>query len=317
MLRKKWLLASMMGSLVVVLALAGVWLFGGATAVSAAENLEMVTDASAQPGLLGEGYLNHGGPGFRPGGWGRTDDIDYVALLADALGISVEELEAAHESAREAAIAQALEEGLITQEQADRMLIWGRRFRFPGAQGRKPGHPGVVNIDEEALLADALGIATDELQAAREAAHEAAIAQAVEKGIITQEQADEMARRRTLREEYLNRNALLAEALGMTVAELEAAYAEGQTLSDLLAAQGLEATTVRDQLLAAVDAALEQAVADGILTPEEADEMQFGLGRGGMMAPGAGAPGRPGMRGGRGGARGRGGFIPPAVGDDL
>lgn len=214
---------------------------------------------------------------------------------------------------------------------------------FPGgARGRMPGRAGA--IDKEALLAEALGIATDELQAAREEAHEAAIAQAVEEGIITQEQADEMARHRTLREDYLNREAVLAEALGMTVEELAAAYAEGQTLTDLLEAQGLEAATVRDRLEEAHEAALEQAVADGILTQEEADEMQFGFGRGGMM------PGNPGMPGGRGMPRGRGrgvtpggledcpgfggrapgaddntdtgfgrrgGFAPPAAGDDL
>ena len=168
------------------------------------------------------------------------------------------------------------------------MLVWG------SGRGQMRGQAGAIGIDKEALLADALGITTDELQAAREEAHEAAIAQAVDEGIITQEQADEMARHRTLREDYLNHEALLAEALGMSVEELEAARAEGQTLSELLEAQGLDATTVRDRLLEAHEAALEQAVADGVLTQEEADEMQFGFGRGGMM------PGGPEMRRGPG-----------------
>ncbi len=311
MLKKKWMFVSMIGSLALVLALVGVWLFGGATAVSAAENLETVTDASAQPGLLSEGYLNHGGPRFRPGNWGGKGDIDYTELLADALGLTVEELEEAYEAAREAAIAQAMDEGIITQEQADRMLVWGGRFGFPGAQGRMPGPAGA--IDEATLLADALDITTDELQAAREEANEAAIAQAVEEGIITQEQADEIARRRTLREDYLNRAALLSEALGMTVEELEAAYAEGQTLTDLLEAQGLEATTVHDNLEAAFEAALERAVADGILTQEEADKFQNGFGRGGMMPGGPGMQ-RPGCERGRGGRGGRGGQMPGAPG---
>ena len=302
MLKKKWMFVSIMGSLALVLALAGVWLFGNPTAVSAAENLETVTDVSAQPGLMGEGYLNHGGPGFQLGNWGSKGDIDYTALLADALGITVEELEQAYESAREAAIAQAVDEGLITQEQADRMLVWGGGVGFRG-RGRMAGQADT--IDEATLLAEALGITTDELQAAREEANEAAIAQAVEEGLITQEQADEMLRRRTLREDYLDRAALLAEALGMTVEELEDAYAEGQTLSDLLEAQGLDAATVRDRLEEAHEAALEQAVADGVLTQDEADEMQFGFGRGGMTPGGLGTPGA-GMRGGQGGRRGRG-----------
>jgi len=296
MFKKKWMVGAVMSSLALVLALLGVWLFGNPTAVSAAESLETVTDASAQPGLLSEGYLNHGGPEFRLRNWGGKGDIDYAVLLADALGITVEELEAAYETAREAAIAQAVEEGLITQEQADRMLVWGGGFGFRG-WGRMAGQADT--IDEATLLAEALGITTDELQAAREEANEAAIAQAIEEGIITQEQADEMLRRRTLRKDYLNREALLAEALGMTVEELEAARADGQTLSDLLEAQGLDATTVRDRLEEAHEAALEQAVADGVLTQDEADEMQFGFGRGGM-APGAG------RRGGRDGRRGRG-----------
>ncbi len=279
MFKKKWMFVAMMGSLALVLALAGVWLFGETNIVSAA---------------TGNAPFHQGGPGF-PGG---EIDINPAELLAETLGISVEELEAAHEAAFEAGIEQAVDEGLITREQADRMLVWGGRFGFPGARGQMRGQAG--GIDKEALLADALDITTDELQAAREEAHEAAIAQAVEEGIITQEQADEMARRRTLQEEYLNREALLAEVLNMTVEELEAARAEGQTLTDLLEAQGLEATTVHDNLEAAFEAALAEAVADGILTQEEADEMQFGFGRGGMMAPGAG------KRGGRGGARGRG-----------
>jgi lambda repressor-like predicted transcriptional regulator len=150
----------------------------------------------------------------------------------------------------------------------------------------------------------------------------------VEEGLITQEQADEMARRRTLREEYLNRAALMAEALGMTVEELEAARAKGQTLTDLLEAQGLDATTVRDRLEEAHEAALEQAVADGILTQEEADAMRGGFGRGGMAPGGPGTPGagmrgrgmqRPGCGRGRGGRGGRGGQMPgaPGAGDDT
>src|SRR5690606_16339003 len=42
-------------------------------------------------------------------------------LLAEALGISVEELEAACEEVRQAVIAQAVEDGLITERQAERL----------------------------------------------------------------------------------------------------------------------------------------------------------------------------------------------------
>ncbi|NBD36029.1 MAG: hypothetical protein GVY30_08510 [Chloroflexi bacterium] len=306
MFKKKWMLGSIMGGLALVLAVAGVGLFGETNIVSAARS-----NMPFNQGGPGDGPGFPGGRGF-PGG---DIDINPMELLAEALDISVEELEAAQETAFEAGIEQAVDEGLITREQADQMLVWG------GGRGQMRGQAG--GIDKEALLAEALGITTDELQAAREEAHEAAIAQAVDEGIITQEQADEMARRRTLREDYLNREALLAEALGMTVEELEDARAEGQTLTDLLEAQGLEATTVHDNLEAAFEAALARAVADGILTQDEADKMQGGFGRGGMMAPGAGMRGRgiqrPGCGRGRGGRRGRGGQMPgaPGAGDDT
>jgi hypothetical protein len=180
-----------------------------------------------------------------------------------------------------AAIEQTVEEGLITQEQADNMVVWGSRgrggFRLLSRDRSDQVRDGA--IDEGALLAEALGITADELKAAREAANEAAIAQAIKEGIITQEQVDEMQRRRDL-QSYLNRDALLAEALGMTVEDLQAAYQEGETLTDLLNENGLDAETARDKVQEAYAAALAQAVEDGVITQEQADEMQNGMGRG-------------------------------------
>ena len=309
---KKWALVSLVGVLALALVVSGVWLFAGTSVASAAErrvdDLKTLTQSSTGPGLLGEGYLTHGGWGR--GGW---RGIDYQQLLADALGITVEELEAAYEKARTAAIEQAVEEGLITREQADEMLVWGgighRGFSFFGLHGRRGGAKGVSGstIDEQALLAEALGITVEELQTAREVANEAAIAQAIEKGIITQEQADQMLARKDLMS-YLDRDALLAKALGMTVEDLQAAYAAGKSLTDLMAEKELDAATVRENLQAAYAEAIAQAVKDGVITQEQADEMQSGRGFG---FPGFG-PGM--MRGdwggfpGHGGFRGRGGF---------
>jgi len=263
-----------------------------------ADNLQTLTQASTGPGLLGDGYLAHGGGGR----WGfKGSGIDYKQLLADALGISVEKLEAAYEQARVAAIEQAVEKGLITREQADEMLVWGglrsKEFGWFGLRRQGKGIRG-DQIDENALLANALGITVEELQAAREKATEAAIAQAVEKGLITQEEADMMLARKNL-QRYLNRDALLAKALGMTVEELQAAYAEGKTLTTLMNEKGLTAIQVRDALEEAYAQALAQAVADGVITQEQANELKEGqnLGFGGSMFPG-----------GRMGPRGRGGM---------
>lgn len=299
---RKWKLVPVIGGAGLALALTVVGLFAGASVVNAsevtAEDVQFVARSATEPGLLGEGYLGHGG-------WGRGGvfggEIDYQQLLADALGISVEKLQAAYEGARTAAIEQAVDEGLITREQADEMLVWGGwghkgfdLFRFRGApKGVESG-----TIDEEALLANALGITVDELQAAREQANQAAIAQAVEEGIITQEQADEMVARRNL-QSYLDRDALLAKALEMSVDDLKAAYADGETLSSLMSQRGLDAARVRERLQTAYEGALAQAVADGVITQEQADEMNgpFGF----SMPFGPGGHDGFGGRGGHGG----------------
>jgi hypothetical protein len=169
-------------------------------------------------------------------------------------------------------------------------------------------------IDEEALLAEALGVTVDELQAAREQANQAAIAQAVEGGIITQEQADEMLARRNLRS-YMERDVLLAEALGMSVEELEAAYADGETLSTLMSERELDAVTVRERLQAAYEGALAQAVADGVITQEQADELEGGFGFSTPFGPGGRDAPRP--RDGRRGFRGECPMSPPSGGSDT
>jgi hypothetical protein len=161
-----------------------------------------------------------------------------------------------------------------------------------------PGRFG-GSIDRQALLAEALGITVEELQAAQEEANRAAIQQAVDEELMTQEQADLMLSRMALRS-YLDRDALVAEALGITVEELEAARTEGKPLMVLMYELDLEPATVRTALQTAYEEAVQQAVTDGVITQEQADEI---LESGG---PGFGGPGR--FRGGFGGPRWFGGF---------
>ena len=66
---------------------------------------------------------------------------------------------------------------------------------------------------------------------------------------------------------------LLAEALGMTAEELSAAVADGQTVAEIAAAQGLELADVVAAVVAPRAESLAQAVADGYLTQEQADAM--------------------------------------------
>lgn len=153
---------------------------------------------------------------------------------------------------------------------------------------------GPNGIDMQALLADELGITVDRLQAAQDAAHTRALDQALEQGLITQEQYDQMKVREAL-QSYLDPQALTAQALGVTVDELG-----DKTMSEWLDEKGLDRDTFETQLQAAYDAAIAQAVTDGVITQEQADALPSGHGFGRM-------PGMPGGRGDFGEMRGPGG----------
>jgi len=167
------------------------------------------------------------------------------------------------------------------------------------------GHFGDGDSRQDEYLAEALGITVEQLQAARDQAYAAALADAVADGSITQEQADQRLAARALRS-AIDQQALVAEALGLTVEELEAALAGGQSLRDIMSAQGIDASTLRANVQAAYEAAVAQAVADGVITQAQADailanEMGFGLfgghgrggrghGRGGLFGGWRGVP---------------------------
>lgn len=163
------------------------------------------------------------------------------------------------------------------------------------------GHGGLGVSHEH--LADALGITVEELEAAIAEARAAALADAVADGRITQEQADMVAARAALAE-YIDHHALLADVLGMSVAELEEAQAAGQRLDEIVEAQGLTMEEARAAVQAAHEAAVQQAVSDGVITQEQADQFLSGEGRRG---PGFGGRGR--GPDGPGGPRGPG-FAP-------
>jgi 3-hydroxyacyl-CoA dehydrogenase len=65
---------------------------------------------------------------------------------------------------------------------------------------------------------------------------------------------------------------VVAEVLGMTTDEVREALASGQTIAELAEAQGVPLQDVADALVAAEAERLQQAVEDGRLTQEEADE---------------------------------------------
>ncbi|OGO63611.1 MAG: hypothetical protein A2030_03110 [Chloroflexi bacterium RBG_19FT_COMBO_50_10] len=109
--------------------------------------------------------------------------------LANALGITVDELNTAKESAYSAALAQAVSQDLITQAQADQLTTNGKAFPFGARWDNWLTQNG---IDFDTFLADALGISVDELKTAYQTAFYTRIDLAVTNGNLTQEQADLM-----------------------------------------------------------------------------------------------------------------------------
>lgn len=247
---------------------------------------------------------------------GRQDrgklDADRDSYLAAALGISEDELAAAQVEARIAGIDAMLDAGLITQQQAERLReqaeaddLGPRGFDF----GRGHFDRGLGDlIDPQALLADALGITVDELEAAQDEAFSSMLTDAVAEGLLTQEEADLKLAMRALKD-TVEPDAILADALGISVEELTAAREDG-TLRDLMAEQ--DPLELRAALVAGYEAAVNQAAADGLITQAQADEILgmpfpfFGRGHGGGHHRGGGP------RGGFGGGAGE--FGPGALG---
>jgi hypothetical protein len=209
----------------------------------------------------------------------RVDQSAALAdALADALGITAEELQAAQTEAQIAAIDQLVADDLLTATQADALKTQmesgsGRM----GGMGRGFGHLGDSDIDYDALLANALDITVADLDAARTQVFDDQLAQAVRDGSLTQEEADLMQARRALADYMAPR--------------LEAAYA--------------------DALAAAVsDGIITQEQADALVAQGSRGLRGFGPGmndgigrRGGMDAMGGRmGPGGQGERGGRGGS---------------
>lgn len=183
--------------------------------------------------------------------------------LAQALGVTAEELETAKQTAYQAAVDQALAKGLITQEQADAIAERGSTAgRLSRRYLRAITGSDDSSIDVNALLADALGITADELDAARAEAQNLALAAAVEEGRITQEQADQWKAKQALRT-YLDEQGFQTETRSL------------------------------------YETMVQQAVEAGVITQEQADAI-LSSGFGGMHGFGGGHRGTRGFGGMRG-----------------
>lgn len=227
--------------------MAALFALGGAFMFSADSASAQITDGATETQ-----FFHRGG---RQGNGVRLDRAEQAEVVADALGITVEELQA------------AMEAGTSLEE-----------------------------------LADANGTTVEAIHDAIYDAQIAEINEAVANGDITQEEADAMIERMELQQlsqQIFSKDdakAAVAAALGISVEELDAAKEDG-TLRDLIEESGVD---VRAAVEEARNAAIDAALANGEITAEQAEalrEMSIGKGFGGG-------------RGGRGGGRGGNGQPP-------
>jgi hypothetical protein len=209
-----------------------------------------------------------GGPGIGPfgGGHGRFPFLSpeqaeahqeqMQQAMADALGMTVEELDAARAEGKtpweiaeeqgvdltdmrdtmrppfEQMLDRAVAGGMLTQEQAD--TIRQHRADGPGPREGRGGFPRFPGKDEDHPFLDPeqAGAYHEQMQQA------------------------------------------MADALGLTVEELVAARDEGQTLWEMAEERGVDLAEVGDALKTAGQELLDQAVANGTLTQEQADNIR-------------------------------------------
>lgn len=165
----------------------------------------------------------------------------------------------------------------------------------------KPGVRGWIT-DYATRLRDALaarlGIAPEALDELSKGAFDDVIGQALSEGIITQEQADQLRqcapsgfadlmgrgkggrfggrmgpRGFMMPGQPMLDTDIIAEKLGMTVDELKAELKDGKTVAELAQAKGVELQVIVDALVASQAERLQQAVTNGRITQEQADQM--------------------------------------------
>jgi len=197
--RKMWLILPLIGGLVVALAL-GVMAFtpGVAANISQSPLLEEDDTDETFPWKGGFGGFR----GFMRGGrFGFGTSFDYDAFIAEELGVSDSELQAARQAAQEAALDQAVAEGIISAEQAELIKAGQALRQYIDHQEILNQALGIDAADLEAAREDGkslpylfgeLGLEPEEIQAALQSAYEDAIQEAVDDGVITDSQAEQL-----------------------------------------------------------------------------------------------------------------------------
>ena len=202
----------------------------------------------------------------------------------ELLGISEADYETARDEAAVAYNNELVAMGWISAEEAAEENEEGDWARI----GRGQYYSGI--LDKDVFIADSLGISLAEWEAAEDASYDARIAEKIEDGRLT---ADEAADKQAIHDfkASIDEDSVLAQALGISVAELDEARANNVTYSDLLDELGLTDDEVDAAEQAITAQLVEDAVADGSLTAEQAEQVlngRDGHGHGGKHGRGRG-----------------------------
>ena len=221
MFNKKTVLVIIAGAFVLALAIGGVAL-ASFTRAEAQTSFGPAMVAPVFGGAFGDagdgGFAHRGGPRF-PGTDMPGRGGDGGAYLAEALGITVDQLNDAQAAVREQAIDQALADGLITEAQAEAL----KEGKFGGRAAMLGGFlVGDDAIDHQALLAEELGISVSELEAAKEDAADLAIQAKIDSGQLTEEQAEMLQAHMALKD-YIDKAEMFEDATGLTPEEFRQA----------------------------------------------------------------------------------------------
>jgi len=173
-------------------------------------------------GILGVAAV--GAVAFAQDDDGSSTGFDFAArfkeALASALGITVDEYDAAVDTAQDQVVDEAVSEGWLTDEQAE-LLRW-RMDRAPeGAMPFMGRGPGAVGRGMVGLSDSLLSVAADEL--------------------------------------------------GVSLTDLLTELEAGKSIADVAAEKGVDTQVIVDAYLAQVKDKLDEAVADGDITQNQAD----------------------------------------------
>jgi polyhydroxyalkanoate synthesis regulator phasin len=201
---------------------------------------------------------------------------------------SIDDGATARDSARKPGVVRSWVAGGMLGIALGAMLLGGTAV----AQSDTDGGLGQSFIDR---LAEKLGMTPDELETTIKETQDEAIDDAVADGRLTEEQGTALKERvdsgsgifRMMPERHafgmhafrqLDINlATIASELGMTTDELRDELAAGSTLSEVISAHGSTVEVIVTALVAEAESELDEAVANGNLTQEQADEMLANL----------------------------------------